>query len=289
MVAAQNEGETPAAQPTTFGSMRVVVPWSARLFALLRMLLGFFIALSALGIVFDPPPANTVETGVLVIVYVTALTVLPFAAISFWSNMRSAFARDARLELLSDRLAIYHGGVFSRPFAISWDDVEAVAFDDRPFRYKRSGDHKRFRLDPEPTEEDSPLDWLYSRAGGAPLPLLGQVFDVPNTAVLFTEPKVLRPIRRWQKAFPSKVRMGPPIHKRKSRGLLIRVKDAAALRAVLDPWGVVKPITSEMLQAHAPPESDRARARRSMWRDDIILFGLLIGQAAIPVLIALAD
>ena len=103
-----------------------------------------------------------------------------------------------------------------------------------------------------------------------PLPLLGQVFDVPNLAVLFKEPKVLRPVRRWQKAFPSKVRMGPPIHKRKSRGFLVRIKDAPTLREVLEPWGVVGPITWDGLAPHAPPEEDRRRARRIAWRDNLV-------------------
>ena len=112
---------------------------------------------------------------------------------------------------------------------------------------------------------------------------------MPNLAVLFKEPKVLRPIRRWQKAFPSKVRLGPPIHKRKSRGFLVRIKDAPTLREVLEPWGVVGPITWDGLAPHAPPEKDRRRARRIAWRDNLILYALLLGQAAIPLVIALND
>jgi hypothetical protein len=286
-VADQGVADAPAAQPDRLGTARVVVPWSARVFAFLRMLLAFVIVLTAIGILGGEN--SEIDDAVLGYLYVGSLIALPFAAMSFWSNMRAAFAHKARLEILSDRLAIYHGGVFRKPFAIAWEDVEAVAFDDRPFRFKRSGNHRRFSLKPEEPDDADPLDWLYSRSGGAPLPLLGQVFDVPNLAVLFRSPKVLRPVRRWQKAFPSKLRMGPPIHKRKSRGLLVRIKDAPALEAMLEPWGIVRPITWEMLQRHTPAEEDRKKARRSTLRDDAILFLLIVGQAAIPLIIALSD
>lgn len=268
----------------------IVVPWSARLFALLRMLLAFFVSLGALGIAFgDAELLNDDFSALRYGEMMVAGVLVPFAAMSAWSNLRSALARRTRLEVLPDRLAIYHGGVFRTPLAVARRDIQAVAFDERPFRYKRSGDHRRFDLRPAGSEEERPLGWLYSRAGGAPLPLLSQVFDVPNVAVLFTEVKVLRPIRRWQKAFPSKVRMGPPIHKRKSRGLMARMKDPGALRAALEPWGIVRPITWTDLDAHEPSASDRARARRLRWRDDAVLVFIVLGQAAIPLLIAIND
>ena len=268
----------------------IIVSWSARIFALLRMLLGFFAALAALGVATGDAELLNDEFSLLRYVEMLIAGILiPIAAISAWSNLRSAFARRARLEVLTDRLAIYHGGVFRAPLAIARSDIEAVAFDDRPFRYKRSGNHARFDLKPEGSDEDRPLGWLYSRSGGAPLPLLSQVFDVPNVAVLFTGEKILRPVRRWQKAFPSKVRMGPPLHKRRSRGFMARVKNASALSQALEEWDVVRPITWADLDAHSPPESDRARVRRLTWRDDAILFVVVVGQAAIPLLIALND
>jgi hypothetical protein len=285
-----DQSAAPAPNPPTgtIASARIVVPWSARVFALLRTLLGLFIALAAFGIAIgDAELLGDEFTFLALVELVTAAIVLPFAVISSWSNLRAAFARRARLEVLPDRLAIYHGGVFSEPLAVARDDIEAAWFDHRPFRYKRSGDHQRFDLTPDGSDEERPLRWLYSRAGGAPLPLLGQVFDVPNFAVLFTEPKILRPVRRWQKAFPSKIRMAPPLHKRKSRGLMARLQDPRSLREGLEPWGVVRPITWDMLDSHAPPESDRLRARRSMWRDNAFLFVLVLGQASIPVIIAL--
>jgi hypothetical protein len=277
----------------TFVSVRIVVPWSARVFALLRMLFGFFMALALLGLASEGEVYLNQEgfSFVRYLLMIASGLMFVVAAVSGWSNLRAAFARKARLEVLNDRLAIHHGGVFLHPTAVAWDDIETIAFDDRPFRYKRSGDHQRFDLTPEGAEvqDENPLRWLFSRPGGAPLPLLGQVFDVPNLAVLFKEPKVLRPIRRWQKAFPSKVRLGPPIHKRKSRGFIVRIKDAPTLREVLEPWGVVGPITWDGLVAHAPPEEDRRRARRIGWRDNLFLYALLLVQAAIPLVIALND
>jgi hypothetical protein len=297
-VVEQNSVDTPPPPVRTFASVRIVVPWSARVFALLRMVFGFFMALALLGLASEAQESLERESFSFVryILMVGAGLMFVVAAVSGWSNLKAAFARRARLEVLNDRLAIYHGGVFRHPTAVAWDDVETVAFDDRPFRYKRSGSHQRFDLMPEGLEEtesavvkNGALRWLFSRSGGAPLPLLGQVFDVPNVAVLFKEPKVLRPIRRFQKAFPSKVRLGPPIHKRKSRGLLMRVKDAPALREALEPWGIVRPITRDGLAAKAPPEEDRRKARRTAWRDNVILYALLLGQAAIPLVIALND
>ena len=302
----QDSVEAPYPPVRTFVSVRIVVPWSARVFAILRMVFGFFIALALLGLASEGQQSLERESFSFVryLLMIGAGLMFVVAAVSGWSNLRAAFARRARLEVLNDRLAIYHGGVFRHPTAVAWDDIETVAFDDRPFRYKRSGSHHRFDLIPERSAGDAPegagdvsegvgaeprLRWLFSRPGGAPLPLLGQVFDVPNVAVLFKEPKVLRPIRRWQKAFPSKVRLGPPIHKRKSRGFLVRVKDAPNLRAVLEPWGTVGPITWDGLAAKAPPEEDRRKARRSAWRDNVILYALVLGQAAIPLVIALND
>ncbi|MGH2754366.1 MAG: hypothetical protein ACRDLB_08010 [Actinomycetota bacterium] len=277
----------------TVVSTRIIVPWRARIFAVLKMLIAFFFALGALGLATRD--AELVSDSFSLAIYVEMLiaaVLFPLAALSGWSNMRSAFARKARLEVLPDRLAIYHGGVFRAPTAIARDDIAATAFDHRPRgRFKRRKERDRFELNTggdEGPPEVAPGEprWLYSSVGGAPLPLLGQVADVPNVAVLFTEPKRLRPIRRWQKAFPSKILIGPPLHKRNSRGFLANVKDPETLRDALDGWGIVRPITRGDLAANAPPPVDAKRVRRLRWRDNAILFAIVAGQAIIPLVVA---
>ena len=80
--------------------------------------------------------------------------------------------------------------------------------------------------------------------------------------------------------------IGPPIHKRNSRGFLANVKDPGAVEDALKRWQLVRPIRRHDLAANAPPSRAEKRVRRLRWRDNAILFLIVAGQAIIPLVVA---
>jgi hypothetical protein len=205
----------------------------------------------------------------------------PFA---FWvaiSSLVATFARRARIEVWQDRLVIHHRALFRKPVTIDRGHVAAADFDIRPARLRRFRDHKRFELPLQGDEPQRP-EWLYSKVAGSPFVALSQVNDVPNAVICFREPLLLKPARRWQKPFPARVSHHPPLHRHRSRGLLIRFKDAYRAREVLEGWTVVRPLSVEDLEALAPSENDVRKANRLYVLDGVMIVAILVTVSALP-------
>lgn len=205
----------------------------------------------------------------------------PFA---FWvaiSSLVATFVRKARIEVWSDRLVIHHRALFRKPVSISRADLAAADFDIRPARLRRFRDHKRFELPLEGNEPQRP-EWLYSKVSGSPFVSLSQVNDVPNAVLCFREPLLLQPARRWQKPFPARVSHHPPLHRHRSRGLLIRFKDAHRAREVLEGWTDVRRLNILDLEALAPSKSDIRKAKRLYVLDGVMIVGILATVSALP-------
>lgn len=212
---------------------------------------------------------------------VAAAAVVAFAARILWSNLRIALVRKASITISPDHLLLRHEGIFKAPVTIQREGVRVVSFDDRPAR-RRGRDHPRFAL---PDAGENEPEWLYSRTTGSPFPLISQVPDVPNMAIVLHQPVELPKPRRFVKAFPSKQIFVPPLKGRPSRGLLLRLKDPAGARNELEEHYEVRDLVGTDL-----PEPDlrsRERARRLTLRDNVVMGSLIVVQFALPI--ALAD
>ena len=93
-MAEQDNVETPTLPVRAFVSVRIVVPWSAAWFALLRMLFGFFMALALLGLATEGQESLQRESFSFVryLLMIGAGLMFVVAAVSGWSNLRAAFS-----------------------------------------------------------------------------------------------------------------------------------------------------------------------------------------------------
>ncbi len=207
--------------------------------------------------------------------------------LAFWvaiSSLAATFVRRARIEVWSDRLVIHHRALFRKPVSIDRSDIAAADFDIRPARLRRFRDHKRFQI---PLTDDEPQrpEWLYSKVAGSPFVSLSQVGDVPNAVLCFRKPLLLHPARRWQKPFPARVSHHPPLHRHRSRGLLIRFKDARRAREALEGWTDVRPLNMADIEALAPSAAEIRKARRLYIFDGVMIVGILATVSALPFFI----
>lgn len=268
--------------------VRVVVRWFATVAALVKAVIAYFVALAAFGgivsIIEGETQSGPVARGALV----TLCVVLLLAGLWVGSSLfRVAFARKAYLEVRDDAIVITHPGIFRKPVLIPRDLISVAAFDDRPASWRRFRDHKRFHLAGEMAAADGhdEPDWLYSKEGGSPLPLLSHVHDVPNIALLFTHPIRLRPARRAIKPFPAKTNAHPPLHGHRSRGLLIHVRDIEPVREAFAAWGIARPLMRPDIYAVEPTGEEMKGARRLLIRTNAILVGVILLQGAAPLLV----
>lgn len=262
---------------------RIAVRPYARAVGLLKAGIALVAILAAIGFgsdVGDEISSSEEETEWLYAVLLLCVAGAFGAARVFWSNLRSALVRKPTLKVGTDGLVIHHEGVFKKPVRISHEDIRVVSFDDRPAR-RRGRDHPRFSL--AGTDDHGP-GWLYSRTTGSPFPVIGQVPDAPNLAIVFARPVELPKPRRFVKAFPSKQVFFPPLDGRPSRGLLLRMKDPERTRLALAEHHEVRPLNLDDLEP--PDERSRSRASRLTLRDNLVMGTLIVVQFALPIALA---
>jgi hypothetical protein len=238
-----------------------------------------------------------------------------------WRLARPALVRRAYLELTPESLVVVHPGLLKRPLQIHRSYVKATAVDPRPWRWRWLGNKGRFHLGgagADPTigpitggslpisEPVTPVtgaemtpsgakpehglpEWLFSVNGGSPLPLLSTVDDVPNVAFLFEEPIRMVSVRRGMRPFATKSPVHVLAHGRAARGLLVKVKDAAAAEQALSQWTTVRPLTTADVLTIQPDEEYARRARRSRRAVNVWLGILLLFLVGGPVLSELAE
>jgi hypothetical protein len=266
--------------------LRIVVRPLARIVALLKafITLGFTVAgATIIGTVSDAEDGATQSWQDAVLAVAGVLLFLAALRVTV-SLVRVAFSRRARLEIGPHGIVVHHKGLFTKPVTIARADIAVANADEQKARFRRFREHKRFSLIPPGPGEPIRPAWLYSKAGGAPLPLLSHVPDVPNLALVFDRPLSLEPVRRWVKPFPSKLLIHPPVHKRDSRGLLLNVKEIDRAKEVFTDWGIFRPITMTDLGSLAPSLQQTRQAARLRRRDNGILITLVTAQVALPLL-----
>lgn len=259
--------------------IRIAVRARARLLSILKAALALLVLVALVGVATESserlqadPADGPREIATLIVAALGGLA----SFLVFVSAGAATLAKKPWLEVTPEHLTIHHRGLFRRDVTVPRLRVAAVSIDDRSARLERFRDHPRFEL--AGAGDGREPRWLFSKAGGAPFPLLSQSVDVPNLAICFTEPLRLGPARRWIKVFPARSSIHPPIHNRRSRGLLLRVADPGAARAAFEPWGVVRDITISDLSLIRPTEADRRK---------VVLLGRLDGAAIIALLGAL--
>lgn len=266
--------------------VRIVVRATARLLSLLKAAMALFALAAAAGLASEASGRLSEDSSdaladVAALIGSGAAGVLAFLV--FVSAGAAAIARKAYLEIHPNGLTIHHRGLFRRDIDIAKDNIAAIAFEDRSHRFRRFRDHPRFPLpDPEPASEPR---WLYSKVGGAPFPILAQAPEVPNMAICFAQPMVLAPTRRWVKIFPARASIHPPIHKRRSRGLLLRIADTAAAHSALEPWGLTREITQTDLAEVRPSASDRKKVRLLRRLDGAAILTVTLALSVLPLLL----
>ena len=231
-----------------------------------------------------------------------------------WRLARPALVRRAYLELAPEKLVVVHPGLLKKPLELHRSYIKAAAVDPRPWRWRWLGNKGRFHLggaglDPtvgpivggaaapaEPMSDTAGAvdrsphpEWLFSVNGGSPLPLLSTVDDVPNVAFLFEEPIRMVSVRRGMRPFATKSPVHVLAHGRAARGLLVKVKDAAAAERELSQWTTVRPVTTADVLTIQPDENYAREARKSRRVVNIWLGILLVVLVGGPVLSALSE
>jgi hypothetical protein len=241
---------------------------------------------------------------------VRLVTMLVLAAVCAWAAWIFAIpgvTRNAYIELGPDALLVRHPGLFKHPFSVPRDGIKAASIDPRPWRWRWVGNKGRFHLGngsvpaSPPAEVGAPVrwaglggtgevpEWLFSVVGGSPFPLLSNVDDVPNVAILLTEPIRLRAVRRGLRPFATKNPVHVPLQARQVRGLLLKLKDIDAAAGALTAWTSVRPLTMDDVLAVEPDETYKKRAKKRHRVANVWLAILLVVQFGIPGVAALVD
>jgi hypothetical protein len=86
--------------------------------------------------------------------------------------------------------------------------------------------------------------------------------------------------------FPARSSVHPPIHNRRSRGLLIRLRDVDAARRGFEPWGLERDLSHADMELLRPTEGDRRRLRRVALVDGTALLALFFFAFVLPMVTA---
>lgn len=285
----------PAAQPPG-ARLRIAISGWSRTVALTKAVVA---ALLAIGFVVSAVKARDVSTLSDDEATARLVTSIVFAALSAWAAWIFAIpglARNAFIELGSNSLLVRHPGVFKHPLTIPRDEIKAAAIDPRPWRWRWLGNKGRFHLGG--AEGAGPVDgvargpfpeWLFSVVGGSPFPVLSNVDDVPNVALLFTTPIRLRAVRRSLRPFATKNPVHIPLQARQVRGILVRLKDIDHVAGALGAWTSVRPLTHADVVELEPDAAYKRRAKKRHRVANIWLTILLLVQFGIPAVLSLAD
>jgi hypothetical protein len=202
--------------------------------------------------------------------------------------MLPAFTRHARLRVDPEGLTIHHQGVLRQPLRIPKSDVRLAAIDPTmPPRQMRIGprDHRRFPISaPLGYRGPSLPDYLYSRVGGSPFPLISHVGDPPNVLVLLNRPEHLNVARRTHKVLAAK----GPIHlarpHQETYGLLLRVADPEQARRAFHQHELLSDVTGRDVLEVGPGQAQQERARTYNTRANLLVSAIILLNVA-PLMI----
>ena len=194
--------------------------------------------------------------------------------------MKPAFTRKARLDVDPAGVTIVHSGVLRRPLRIQKSDIRLAAVDGTvPPRQFKIGprDHRRFPITaPHGYHGPALPDYLYSRDGGSPFPLISHIGDPPNVLILMNRPEDLHNARRTHKVMAAK----GPIHltrpHQKTHGLLLRVADPEQARRAFHQHELLSEVTGRHVLAVGPGPDQQERARTHNTRANLLVGAIIL-------------
>ena len=194
--------------------------------------------------------------------------------------MRPAFARRAHLRVDPGGVTIDHGGVLRRPLRIPKEEIKLAAADttSRPRRFQiGSRDHRRFPITAPRAYQGPPLpEWLYSRVGSSPFPLISHLGDPPNVVLLLEHPVTLSWARRTIKILAAK----GPVHvarpSQKTQGLMLRVVHPDRARAAFHQHELLGEVTARDVLAVGPGQEQYERARTYNTRANLLVGAIIM-------------
>ena len=194
--------------------------------------------------------------------------------------MKPAFTRKARLDVDPAGVTIVHSGVLRRPLRIQKSDIRLAAVDSTvPPRQFKIGprDHRRFPVTaPHGYHGPALPDYLYSRDGGSPFPLISHIGDPPNVLILMNRPEDLHNARRTHKVMAAK----GPIHltrpHQKTHGLLLRVADPEQARRAFHQHELLSEVTGRHVLAVGPGPEQQERARTYNTRANLLVGAIIL-------------
>jgi hypothetical protein len=194
--------------------------------------------------------------------------------------MKPAFTRKARLDIDPAGVTIVHSGVLRRPLRIQKSDIRLAAVDSTvPPRQFKIGprDHRRFPITaPHGYHGPALPDYLYSRDGGSPFPLVSHIGDPPNVLILMNRPEELHNARRTHKVMAAK----GPIHltrpHQKTHGLLLRVADPEQARRAFHQHELLSEVTGRHVLAVGPGPAQQERARTYNTRANLLVGAIIL-------------
>ncbi len=203
--------------------------------------------------------------------------------------MRTAFVRRPHLVVDPEGLTIHQSGILKRPLRFPQRDIRVAAIDASvPPRQFRIGlrDHRRFPVSAPPGYQGRPLpEWLYSRVGGSPFPLISHLGDPPNVLLMFNRPVPVDNARRTLKILAAK----GPIHvvrpRQETHGLMLRVADPEQARRALHQHELLGEVTTRDVLAVGPGQAQFERARTYNTRANLLVAGLIVLNVGGPMLV----
>jgi len=194
--------------------------------------------------------------------------------------MRPAFTRRAQLDVDPEGVTIVNPGVLRRPLRIPKSDIRLAAIDSTvPPRQFHVGprDHRRFPITAPHGYQGPPLpEFLYSRVGGSPFPLISHVGDPPNVLLLLNRPEQLHGARRTYKVMAAK----GPIHlarpHQKTHGLFLRVDEPEQARRAFHQHELLREVTGRDVLTVGPGPEQRERARTYNTRANLLVGAIIL-------------
>jgi hypothetical protein len=194
--------------------------------------------------------------------------------------MKPTFTRRARLDVDPDGVTIVHPGVFRRPLRIQKPDIRLAAVDTTvPPRQFKIGprDHRRFPITaPHGYQGPALPDYLYSRDGGSPFPVVSHIGDPPNVLLMLNRPEQLHGARRTHKVMAAK----GPIHlarpHQKTHGLLLRVADPRQAQSAFHQHELLHKVTGRDVLSVGPGPEQQERARTYNTRANLLVGAIIL-------------
>lgn len=203
-----------------------------------------------------------------------------------WGYARPWSARFASMTVGERGLTIDYPGLLLSPIDVPVRYVRLAAVEMTPGKGPSTIFHKAQELfQADPATLHTLVDkrrgrrpsGLYSSKRGSPLRMLGLVPDVPNLAVVFTQPLAFDSVRKGPKLWFGKSPSRPLPRRGEVRGFLATVEDPAQALTLFQRWGVVRPITQTDLDLVTPSDAERRRARTKSIAYVVLAVGFAFG------------